>query len=107
MKYDIGTFSTKVGELLKDRECEMVEFKSALGGFPKSFWETYSAFANTQGGIIILEVKEYQDGFEPNNLSDSDVDRLLKAFWSGILFGMAYGRGDSSLYPAEQKISFK
>ena len=84
MKYDIGTFSTKVGELLKDRECETVEFKSALGGFPKSFWETYSAFANTQGGIIILGVKEYQDGFEPNNLSDSDVDRLLKAFWSGI-----------------------
>ena len=84
MKYDRDTFSTQVSKLLEDKECDTVEFKSALGGFPKSFWETYSAFANTHGGVIILGVKEYHNEFSPNNLSDADIDKLQKDFWSGV-----------------------
>ena len=83
MKYSLDAITEQVSRLLENKEGSTLEFKSALGGFPKSFWETYSAFANTQGGVIILGVKEYQGIFEPNNLSDEDMDKLQKDFWSG------------------------
>ena len=35
-----------------------LEFKSCKGGFTKEFGPTYSAFANTQGGIVILGVDD-------------------------------------------------
>jgi hypothetical protein len=32
------------------------EFKSARGGMPGSFWESYPAMADTQAGTIVLGV---------------------------------------------------
>ena len=37
------------------------EFKSARGGFPGSFWETYSAMANSEGVVVVLGVSERDD----------------------------------------------
>lgn len=41
-------------ELLKYGERINLECKKAEGKLPNSIWETYSSFANTSGGIIIV-----------------------------------------------------
>lgn len=73
------TFS--IQKLATYRESNRLEVKSAKGGLPNSLWETYSAFANSEGGVIVLGVKEKKDGrFLIDGLDDPR--KLLKDFWN-------------------------
>ena len=65
------------------RENNRIEAKKALGGLPRSIWETYSAFANTLGGVILLGVEEYADkSLHPVNLPDPEG--MVRDFWNAI-----------------------
>ena len=60
-------------------EDDDLEFKSARGGLPKSLWETYSAMANSHGGVILLGV---EDNGKVSGVTESQ--KLKKAFWDTI-----------------------
>lgn len=50
-------------ELLResvDLECKLAAGRDGQGAVPEDFWPTYSAFANTQGGLVVLGVREHQ-----------------------------------------------
>ncbi|PLS29351.1 transcriptional regulator [Bifidobacterium parmae] len=65
------------------REGNRLEAKEAAGGVPKSVWETYSAFANTNGGVILMGVSEDRQ----HNLTATgvrDPERMVKGFWDTV-----------------------
>ncbi len=65
------------------REDNRIEAKQALGGLPESIWETYSAFANADGGVILLGVEELPDK-RLHALDLLDPAWLLEDFRKGL-----------------------
>lgn len=68
--------------LLQSLEGPDFEAKAAQGGLPNDVWETYSAFANTNGGNIVLGLKEENDRLVPLGLSSPT--RMRKALFDGL-----------------------
>ena len=67
----------------KYKENNRLEAKAAAVGLPKSLWATYSAFANTNGGIILLGVTEdAQHQLHVEGVNDADT--LVIDFWNII-----------------------
>lgn len=59
-----------------------VEFKGAKGGLPADLWETYSAFANTEGGTLWLGVSERSGKPEVHGLDNAP--KVLADFWNTV-----------------------
>ncbi|MBF0585198.1 MAG: putative DNA binding domain-containing protein [Magnetococcales bacterium] len=66
-----------------DCEAKTAGGRDGRGQVPASLWETYSAMANTEGGIILLGVRESQDG-SFRAVGIPDVDRVERDFWNQI-----------------------
>ena len=77
-------FNEHIESLLVNYESDDLEFKSATGGFPRTFWDTYSAFANSEGGIIVLGVAEKKNNFYLDGLTEELILKYQKDFWNNV-----------------------
>lgn len=59
-----------------------VEYKSAKGGLPANVWETYSAFANSQGGVIWLGVSQKTGKLDIHGVSNPE--KIVQDFWNTV-----------------------
>ena len=80
--------SEEILERLKYGERINLECKESRNEISKSVWETYSAFANTCGGLILLGVEEHMNETDPTKrFSFTDMKNpevRLKEFWDTI-----------------------
>ena len=65
------------------KESNKIEVKAAREGLPRSLWETYSAFANTDGGTILLGVEEDPHG-ALSVCGVNEPESLVKVLWDGL-----------------------
>ena len=77
-----------IWDILKYGERLTLECKKAESSIPSSVWETYSAFANTVGGTILLGVEEHPKENDPvkrftiGNVTNSRA--RIKEFWDNV-----------------------
>lgn len=80
--------STEIFEMLSFGERINLECKKAESTIPNSVWETYSAFANTDGGVILFGVEEHikENDFSKrfSFVSINNPEQRLKDFWNTI-----------------------
>ncbi len=62
-----------------DLECKKAAGRDGRGELPRDFWETYSAMANTDGGTVLLGIRQKGDRFELNGIEL--VENVKKALF--------------------------
>jgi ATP-dependent DNA helicase RecG len=65
------------------KEDNETEYKLANNDIPNDIWSTYSAFANTLGGVIVLGVEENPKGVF-NAVGIQEPLKLIDDFWNTI-----------------------
>ncbi len=80
--------ASEILKLLKYGESINLECKKAEPTLPNSVWETYSSFANTDGGTILFGVEEHikETDFEKrfSFVSINNPDQRIKDFWNTV-----------------------
>ena len=75
-------------DLLQYGEHIHLECKKAEPNLPNSVWETYSSFANTEGGVILFGVQEHLKETEPSRrfsfVSINNPEQRVKDFWNTV-----------------------
>lgn len=83
MKFDLSTIAdlTTLSETVS-LECKLAQGEDGKGAVPKDFWRTYSAMANTQGGIVLLGVREVAGKFSVAGIDD--VERVRRDLFNNL-----------------------
>ncbi|MBR6557460.1 MAG: putative DNA binding domain-containing protein [Clostridia bacterium] len=80
--------STEILDLLRYGENINLECKKAEANLPNSVWETYSSFANTDGGVILFGVEEHRKEIDFDKrftfVSINNPAQRIVDFWNTI-----------------------
>ena len=75
---------TDIASILNSKEHINMEVKAASRGIPSSIWETYSSFANTFGGTIILGIEEDKTTKEFIPKGIQNPQQMLSDIWNTL-----------------------
>ena len=81
----IDSFSLEDLSLLRESvtlECKLAGGRDGKGALPEDFWPTYSAMANTEGGIVILGMRERKSHFEVHGIEN--IDKVRKDLFNHL-----------------------
>jgi predicted HTH transcriptional regulator len=78
---DDASFYALMNQAFLPEEYFEIEYKSGKDGFPKELWKTYSAYANTNAGVIVIGVKDKKGVLTIEGLSDEQLVKYKKQFW--------------------------
>ena len=77
-----------IKNILTSGERVTLECKKAQRSVPNSLWDTYSAFANTYGGTILLGIVEHTEEQDKSKRFEiagvEDADKIRKDLWNTI-----------------------